>query len=470
MNLYPALQADMGTWKYYIVKMRMREVAAEVRFANEVYEDRTLDDAIQRELNEGRVKREIISFLSRRRDRFFSSLVVAAIGGSPKFYAVTITDDPQFKFFADQGIDQAFGVLTFSGDQQYYALDGQHRLKAIKALLDPRDPASRTCPPGFENEQISVIVVVKRDEPLNEFLKSYRRLFSSLNRYAKATDLDTNIIMDEDDTFAILTRRLISEHAFFKWVRNEESPRVKTKGKNLRSADPQFTSLQTLYYMNEQLLSAAWRLNSGFGPAGETERDVKLFKRFRPSSEEYLDALYDELALYWDSLLEVLPSLEADATKKRAHNADEDASLGLQDDLLFWPIGQELLSEVARSLLDKRQREEDVRTPTSASATAALRPLSLVDWNLHRPPWRNFLLTGEPNTWKMRSEDRSAAVDLGKEMVRWILAVDDLGPEDLEDLRRRWQASLLPGQTPERAEEMWGEVKAQRAKIEREAL
>ena len=45
MNLYPALQADMGSWKYYIVKMRMREVASEVLFATEVYEDRTLDDA-----------------------------------------------------------------------------------------------------------------------------------------------------------------------------------------------------------------------------------------------------------------------------------------------------------------------------------------------------------------------------------------------------------------------------------------
>ena len=45
MNLYPALEARMGNWKYYIVKMKMRELASDVRFASEVYEDRTLDQA-----------------------------------------------------------------------------------------------------------------------------------------------------------------------------------------------------------------------------------------------------------------------------------------------------------------------------------------------------------------------------------------------------------------------------------------
>ena len=49
----------------------------------------------------------------------------------------------------------------------------------------------------------------------SEVLKDYRRLFSSLNRYARATDESTNIIMDEDDGIAILTRRLIAEHEFF---------------------------------------------------------------------------------------------------------------------------------------------------------------------------------------------------------------------------------------------------------------
>ena len=47
MNLYPALKAEkMGSWKYYIVKMKMRESALEVGFASELYADKTLDDSI----------------------------------------------------------------------------------------------------------------------------------------------------------------------------------------------------------------------------------------------------------------------------------------------------------------------------------------------------------------------------------------------------------------------------------------
>ncbi len=251
MQLYPALRAHMGDWTYYIVKMRMREVASEVKFGSQVHHDYTLDEAIQRTIKESRVKKEIVTYLTGRQDRFFASLVVAAIGGSPKFYPVSMADDPQFEILADEeSLEQSFGVLRFSGGQNYYALDGQHRLNAIKTLLQPEDESERVDPPpGFENEEISVLMVIRPSEPTEEqWLSSYRRLFSSLNRYAKPTDKDTNIIMDEDDIFAILTRRLIANHDFFKAPgRHLESFRVQTKGRPLKEGTPYFTSLQQLY-------------------------------------------------------------------------------------------------------------------------------------------------------------------------------------------------------------------------------
>lgn len=177
MNLYPALQAKMGIWNYFIVKMRMQDIVKEVGFASEVYNNKTLDDAIQRSLNEGRVKKEIVNYLGRRDDRFFSSIVVAALGGSPKFYPVEITDDPQFAIFKDQGLDSAFGVLTFDGGQQYFALDGQHRLKAIQTLIDQEEAEVPEIPEGFLNEEVSVIMLVRQEESDVAFLRNYRRLF-----------------------------------------------------------------------------------------------------------------------------------------------------------------------------------------------------------------------------------------------------------------------------------------------------
>src|SRR5947209_6632716 len=99
MNLYPGIRAQMGSWQYYSVKMTARELSESVKFGAEVYEDRTLDEAIQRALNETRVKKDIVTYLKRQPDRFFSSIVIAALGGDPKFYPVEITDDERFSIF-----------------------------------------------------------------------------------------------------------------------------------------------------------------------------------------------------------------------------------------------------------------------------------------------------------------------------------------------------------------------------------
>lgn len=462
MNVYPAIRARMGSWVYYILKMRMKEVAADVRFASEIYEDRTLDEAIQRELNEGRVKRELTGYLIRQPDRFFGALVVAAIGGNPSFYPIAVANDPRFTMFRDaQRFDNTFGMLSFTGDQKYYALDGQHRLKAIKTLLDKSDPLSRKAPAEFENEEISVIVVMKQGQSLEEFRTSYRRLFSSLNRYAKPTDADTNIIMDEDDTFAILTRRLIAEHSFFRWTRKTDLPRVKTKGKNLRTGDSHFTTLQTLYCVNEMLLSSSHRRKNGWGPRGEEDSSVDIFKRFRPSSEEYIDGLYIELKLYWDGILETLPVLRREAVRHRAHNADSADEIGLEDNLLFWPIGQELLAEVARGLLDRRQDPASVVKPTMQSVTLALRPLRGISWDLHEPPWRHFLLVGTRNEgWRMRSEDRADALRVAGALLRWLSGLDQPEPKRIAQLRGEWQRRLSPEPRGAAVEKMWDQVEA----------
>src|SRR5262249_33299578 len=215
-NFYPGIRGQMGRWNYFVVKMSMRELAESVKFAHDVYDDRTLDDAIQRALNEPRVRNQIIGYLQRHEDRFFSSIVIAALNGHPRWFPVQVGDN-EFNILAgDPRLDETFGVLRFDGSQVYYALDGQHRLAAIRALVRPDDPASRDAPLGFDNEELSVIVVTPQEgEGEEEFMRRYRRLFGHLNRYAKPTDKVTNIIMDEDDAFAICTRRLIMDYDFF---------------------------------------------------------------------------------------------------------------------------------------------------------------------------------------------------------------------------------------------------------------
>ena len=467
MNLYPALRAHMGDWTYYIVKMRMREVAAEVKFGSQVHSDFTLDEAIQRTIKESRVKKEIVTYLTGRTDRFFASLVVAAIGGSPKFYPVSVSDDPQFEILADEeSIEQAFGVLRFSGDQDYYALDGQHRLKAIKTLLQPEDETERIEPPrGFENEELSVLMVIRPpDSTEDDWLSSYRRLFSSLNRYAKPTDNDTNIIMDEDDVFAMLTRRLIANHDFFKAPgRHIESLRVQTKGRPLKEGTSHFTSLQQLYDLNEKLLTTPFRVNSGWGPGTEAERthEVKQFIRFCPP-EDYIEELFAELVLYWDALIEVIPDLKLNPSDSRNHQADGSDG-GDADNVLFWPIGQDVMISVARALLDRRLDDPDA--PKLEQAVMALGPLGRIDWGLHQLPWRGLLLVsafdGRTNSrrWVMRNEGRKQATDTAKRVLRWITGSDYANEREEGRLKKEWEEQLvLPPE--ESTLGLWEEVRA----------
>ena len=446
MQLYPALKSRMGSWDYYIVKMRMRDIVKEVGFASEVYNNKTLDDAIQRTLSEGRVKNEIVSYLARREDRFFSSIVVAALGGSPKFYPVEITDDPHFAVFKDQGLDSSYGVLTFDGGQRYFALDGQHRLKAIKTLIDQEEPNLPDVPEGFVDEEVSVIMLVRQEADDATFFRSYRRLFSSLNRYAKPTDADTNIIMDEDDAFAITTRRLLTEHRFFGWSgKVDESPRLKTKGKNLSSDEPYFTTLQTLYGMNASLL---------WGPSRDHLK-IKDYKQHRPSEEE-LDSLYEELVIYWDAILDELEFLSNDPTTMRVHDTSAHDADGMADNLLFWPIGQELFAKVVRTFLTRRL--PDPENPSPDNVRSAIRSLASIDWNLHKPPWRGLLIIQslESDKWRMRSEDRKVAVNVAEKILRWKVGLDDLLEDEKDELKSEWHELLIcPPYSEDEIEALW---------------
>ena len=463
MRIYPAIQAQMGDWKYYIVRMKMREIAHEVQLAHDIYEDQTLGDAIQRILGDTRVKNEIVGFLARRPDRFFSSIVVASMEGQPSWTPITIDESAVPAVFSNmKSLTESFGILAFGDDPKYYALDGQHRVAAIKLLIDRKVEANP--PVGFDDDLLSVIVVLREehDVPEGEWKRRYRRLFSSLNRYAKPTDRDTNIIMDEDDLFAILTRRLITDHTFFQAPgRDKDSFTVQTKGKNLRKNVSHFTTLQTLYDVNRILLKTAIRQNQGW------YKNFPLDYQIRPEEEE-IDDFYTELSNYWDAILQSVPDLNQSSKDMRCHD-QVDLDKGLQDHLLFWPIGQELFAKLVRAVLD-REFPETGYSSDIEKMTNALDPFVKISWELHNPPWRHLLLvastTGSDDSWKMRSEDRKIAIEIAEHILRWIVNIDSLDESEIEELRSRWENNLLYASTNAKEyDEMWAKVLDTRMRI-----
>jgi len=314
-------------------------------------------------------------------------------------------------------------------------------------------------PEGFKDDEISVIIVVPAAaESLDEFRTRYRRLFGNLNRYAKPTDQVTNIIMDEDDAFAIVTRRLITEHKFFRFSgKQKESQRIKTtKGKNLKPKDPYFTSLETLYAMNIALLASRERRNNGWNTEGI--KNPKEFCRFRPD-DPMLELLFEELKMYWDALIHVLPDLGKPPPAMRDHSAPSNDG-STQDSALFWPITQQLVAGVARDLIDHRP---DPELPLSLDLViSALTGLGKLNWNLHKAPWRNSVIIPDAgrSAWKIRNEDRKEVMIVANRVVRWQLGLDQLSSDEVDDLKNDWKKWLLPAIDEERMGEMWEEVEA----------
>jgi len=459
----------MGSWQYFIVRMSMRELAESVKLAHDVHEDKTLATAIQRVLKEGRAHKDIIPYLKYQEDRFFGSIVVAALGGEPLWQPVNMEDQAGVGLAAqDKRLTNSFGILAFDGTQDYYALDGQHRLYAIKALVDPSNPESLGAPPNFKNEEISVIVVMPNEEESeDEFLIRYRRLFGNLNRYAKPMDKATNIIMDEDDAFAIITRRLVSEHPHFKWDGvQKESERIDCKSSgNLPVGSPAFTSLVTLYELTKELLSSQTRRNLGWDEDGRQQEELQ---RFRPS-DDTLDLLYDELSAIWDGLLLALPELGNEPHLNR-HTAIEAGEFDAGSDFAYMrPQTQRVVARLARSLIDSTLLPE--QASDARKVAEALAPLADLNWELHRTPWRHVLyvpktgeelrVVGDMTDWKMRGNEQQRANLICLQILLWQVGLATLDRDAVDELRRNWEQILFALPIDDgRAyvDEMWEEI------------
>ncbi|MEW6426866.1 MAG: DNA sulfur modification protein DndB [Thermodesulfobacteriota bacterium] len=278
-TLIPALSAKVGDWKYYICVMKYAQVTKEIQFAYELGGNSDLNSLIQRGIST-RTK-DIVDYLLNSQHRFLGALIVAVWGGNPNFISVEMENDEGLL----NGLDNAFGVLTFDGSQQYFALDGQHRLRAIKDALKRN--------PELGNEEICVLLVSHYETP--EGKERTRRLFTNINRYAKTTTKGENIALDEDDGFSIVSRRLINEHPFLKedgrvivFTRNDQEGEIKIAAGTIPNGNKRaFTTITTLYEMIKDI---------------GHELDISMNLSHRPS-DDVLEDSYNLISSRFDDLI-----------------------------------------------------------------------------------------------------------------------------------------------------------------------
>ena len=204
----PALRGIMGNWVFYACLMQIDEISKRIEFATDIHKSKNLSDMIQRQLKRSR-SNQIANYLESQPERFFNSLVIATYGGEPNWHEISRISDKQKNSPLNnlpEEILESVGFLTLRGDEELFAIDGQHRLAGIKKALSS----------GVKQEpydQVSVLFVAH--QKTQKGLERTRRLFTTLNKTAKPVSKGDIIALDEDDVMAICVRQLIENTEIF---------------------------------------------------------------------------------------------------------------------------------------------------------------------------------------------------------------------------------------------------------------
>lgn len=386
----------MGDWTYYVTVMGVAEVVEYVRFAEEVCPNQDLDRMIQREVSDR--SKEIAEYLRNNEQRFFGSLIVAAYDGQPRFLPIGFADAPLLN-----QMEGRVGVLQFDGTEQYYALDGQHRLAALK--IEMTTNAER-----YKSDQISMIVICHtKDE---DGMARARRLFTTVNRYAKKTSPATHTAMSEDDGVAIVTRRLIRTHLLFKsrikvMVVARNGKAKLASGNAMSSADRNYLmAIETFRKCNQQLLPTALR--------------EEFSKKQQAPGFDSLENAFSEITKRWDTMIEGIEPWKALLNPENDLSTLRNANGG---HVLARPIGITAFVGAFASAAE---------TMSSARVRTVVEQFS----DLDSPPWKGLLWNSVTKKMNVTVEAEKLALRLW----RYLLGLD----EDKEKLEREWRAAIDP--------------------------
>ena len=274
--ILPALKGYVGGWNYYLTIMKFSDVDQRIKFAKEIYETDTLNQLLQREVLPHRSK-EIANYLLSNNQRFFNAITVGVFGGHPEWVETSIPTKYINKELPSIPLDQQgiLGFLKLSGNELLFPIDGQHRLAGIRELNTLNDVKIKK----IMDEELPVIFIGHDRTP--EGIKRIRRLFSSLNRYAKPVSLRDIIALDEDDVVAICTRELIEGHPLF----NKNNIALNT-GTSINPNDvTSFTNIVTLYKCNDLVMqlfydfktTMAWSKHKLLRPKEDEIKKVSKF-------------------------------------------------------------------------------------------------------------------------------------------------------------------------------------------------
>ena len=285
----PAIRSKMGIWFYYVSSLSFENVAQYVSpIDDELHHSELLSGMIQRSITVN--YKNIANYLETQEERFFNSLILAVYNGQPKWNEIRTQDE--------EGEDNYnLGIITLTDDVKIFPVDGQHRVAGIKKAIEDN--------PDMKSERVPVIFIGHSTDEIG--MQRTRRMFSTLNRYAKPVSLRDIIALDEDDVVAIASRNLIDNTDLFVADRILDS-----KNKSIPDTNNMaLTSIITYYECNKELL---WLHIKDTEVVGLEEKPIRgkakinEYIRHRPT-DEIISSFTQECKAFWEAIVNKCPEI-----------------------------------------------------------------------------------------------------------------------------------------------------------------
>ena len=385
--LLPAIRARMGDWWYYITTMTFKEITERIKRVKDLQESNSLKTWIQRELKENRT-REIAEYLNSQPQRFFNAIVLGLFEGAPDWYPISVsTGHVETGIDLEDRVANAFGLIKLTGHEQIFAVDGQHRVEGIKMALGLEGGKD------LDSEELTVILVAHKTDEAGR--KRTRRLFTTLNKYAKPVSQGEIIALSEDDTYAIVTRRLVDEYT---GLSGDFVPLYKTA--NIPSRDKRsMTSLISLYSVVKAISVPYGRKSSG-----------RLIKG--PPNPVTVGEFYVQATDFWDAVKASFPQV---AEVFNSKPEDEMVAKYRHEDgghFLFRPFCLVAFAKTVRVLMSR-----------GFSIVDSLKVLSGIQMDIGKDPWRHVVWN--PNKCTMINKNESLIRNLLLSLAGQPLASND---------------------------------------------
>lgn len=394
----PALRAKIGDWTYYVTTLTFEQVDKYVsRIGEEIHNSDSLKDLIQRSITNNYLS--IKHYILNQSELFLNSLVLAVYNDYPDWREI------EFKY--DDEETYQMGLLDFPGEHKIIPVDGQHRVEGIKAALKEN--------PELKNQIIAAIFIGHKHDDQGK--QRTRRLFTTLNRYAKPVKDDDIIALDEDDTVAIVTRNLLEEYDLFTGKRV-----VYAKQKAIPPTNKEaITSIITLYQANIELFKVFYEDKFNKRPS---KTRLQEYLKFRPT-DEAITSFQEFCILYWDAFKNKL-SFVNEFLAKQENPVEEYRNNETGGNLVFRPIGFLPLVK-SSSIIYKRERKhfEEIFDKFNG-----------VNFNLDSKPWHYVLWNPIEKKMIMGSDS------LTQLLLIYLYDEEILDDRELKNLRKGYASKI----------------------------